>query len=162
MGLSSQVKATWLFQRRGIVRVGTNADWVAGGNFNIFNIAAGPINVYSMWGHVTVGCTGALLVPVITFTPVLGAASNICTLAVGAAHAAGTILTWSGLLAGVLAPTAGAGHGQAGVVESFDGGPILMMPGILSITNAPADATAVIDWYMEYQPVTGAAVVTVL
>ncbi|GAJ04613.1 unnamed protein product, partial [marine sediment metagenome] len=67
-----------------------------------------------------------------------------------------------GLLLGVLAPTAGLGHGQAGVVESFDGGPILMMPGVLIIVNATADATAEIDWYMRYEPILPTSLVTVL
>lgn len=162
MSLSSLVKELYLRQEQGIVRVGTNADYTPGGNFNIFNIAGGPILLYSMWGHVRVACTGALLVPLITLNPTIGAATNICTVAVGAAHAVGVVLTWSGLLAGVLAPTAGVGHGQAGVVESFDGGPILMMPGVLLITNATADATAEIDWYMHFKPVLETSLVTVL
>jgi len=163
MSLSGVIRSTYLQQQRGIVRIGTNADYTPGGNFNIFNIAGGPILVYALWGHVRVVCAANVLVPVITHTPTIGAAgSAICTLAVGAAHAVGVVLTWSGLLAGVLAPTAAVGHGQAGVVESFDGGPIIIMPGITSITNATADATAEIDWYMTYKPVLDSCVVTVL
>jgi len=162
MSLSSIVKASWLAQRKGIGRIGTNADYTPGGNFNIFNIAGGPIAVYAMWGHVRIACTGATLVPRIDLNPTIGAASALCALAVGAAHAVGVVLTWSGLLLGVLAPTAGLGHGQAGVVESFDGGPIVMMPGVLLITNATADATAQIDWYMIYEPVLETSLVTVL
>ncbi len=147
-------KAIYAMQEKGIARIGTNGDYTPGGNFNIFTVT-GQVVVTNMWGHVRVACTGALLVPLPTHTPTIGAAgSAICTVAVGAIWPLGTVLTWSGLLAGVLAPTAGVGHGQAGVVESFDGGGIILMPGILSIVNATADATAVIDWYVTYKPVT--------
>lgn len=156
------IKAMRLQSEKGIVRVGTNADWDPGGNFNIFTIAGGPILLYSMFGHVRVACTGNVLVPRIDLDPTIGAATAICTLAVGAIWPLGTILTWSGLLAGVLAPTAAVGHGQAGVVESFDGGPIIMMPGVMLITNATADVTAEIDWYMTYKPVLETCLVTVL
>jgi len=162
MSFSTNVKAILSQAAKGIVRVGTNADYTPGGNFNIFGITGGPILISAMWGHVRVACTGALLVPLITLNPTIGAASALCTVAVGAAHALGTVLTWSGLLAGVLAPTAGLGHGQAGVVESFDGGPIIVMPGVLLITNATADATAEIDWYMRYEPAVQGANVAVL
>ncbi len=159
------LKAIWNQQEKGLTRVGTNGDYTPGGNFNIFNFA-GPAIITAMWGHVRVACTGALLVPLPTFTPTIGAAGTaICTIAVGAAHALGVILTWDGLLAmlaSVLAPTAGVGHGQSGPVESFDGGGILVEAGILSIVNATADATAEIDWTIMFKPVDGNANVTIL
>ena len=131
------------------VRLGTNADWVAGGNFNIFTITGGPIRITSMFGHVVVACTGALLVPVLTFTPTGGgAATNICTLAVGAIWPVNSVLTWNGLLATALVATIGVGHGATGV-ETFAGA-LTFVPGVIRVTNAPADATAVIDWYISY------------
>jgi len=162
MSFTTDVKSILQNAAKGIVRVGTNADYTPGGNFDIFQIIDGPVLISAMWGHVRVACTGAVLVPLITLNPTIGAASALCTVAVGAAHAVGVVLTWSGLLLGVLAPTAGLGHGQAGVVESFDGGPIIVMPGVLLITNATADATAEIDWYMRYQPAIPGARVDVL
>jgi len=112
-----------------------------------------------MFGLVTVACTGALLVPVITFTPTGGgAASNICTLAVGAIHPINRVLAWNGLLATALVGTIGIGHGATGV-ETF-AGVLTMIPGVISITNAPADATAVIDWYISYIRSVQASVVT--
>lgn len=164
MSFQSVVKNASQFQERGIVRIGTNADYTPGGNFNIFNIAGGPILVTNMWGHVRVACTGALLVPLVQFDPTIGAVSALCTLAVGAAHAIGVVLTWNGTLAGVLAPTAAVGHGQAGPasIESFVAGYIMLMPGIILIVNATADATAEIDWYMTYKPVLAESLVTVL
>ena len=132
------------------VRLGTNADWAAGGNFNIFTITGGPIRITSMFGHVVVACTGALLVPVLTFTPTGGgAATNICTLAVGAAWPINTVLMWNGLLATALVASIGIGHGATGV-ETFAGA-LTFVPGVIRVTNAPADATAVIDWYISYQ-----------
>lgn len=162
MGLKALIGSIWLAAQKGIVRVGTNADYTPGGNFNIFNISGGPILVNAMWGHVRVACTANVLVPRIDLDPTIGAASPLCALAVGAIWPLGTVLTWSGLLVGVLAPTAGLGHGQAGVVESFDGGPIILMPGVILITNATADATAEIDWYMRYEPILPTSLVTVL
>ena len=102
-----------------------------------------------MFGHVVVACTGALLVPVLTFTPTGGgAATNICTLAVGAIWPVNSVLTWNGLLATALVATIGVGHGATGV-ETFAGA-LTFVPGVIRVTNAPADATAVIDWYISY------------
>ncbi len=155
-------EALWLQQEKGLTRIGTNGDYTPGGNFDIFNFA-GPVVLTAMWGHVRVACTANILVPLPTHTPTIGAAgSAICTVAVGAIWPLGTVLTWSGLLAGVLAPTAGVGHGQAGVVESFDGGGIILEAGVLSIVNATADATAVIDWTIMFKPVDASANVTIL
>ena len=161
MSDDAMLQAIWLQQEKGLTRPGTNADW-GGANFNIFNFE-GPAKITAMWGHVRVACTANILVPLPTFTPTIGAAgSAICTIAVGAIWPLGTILTWSGLLAGVLAPTAAVGHGQAGVVESFDGGGINVEAGILSIVNATADATAEIDWTIMWKPVGASADVTIL
>ncbi|MBA7705329.1 hypothetical protein ES703_114157 [subsurface metagenome] len=152
MSFTTDVKAILQNAAKGIARIGTNADYTPGGNFDIFQIIDGPVLISAMWGHVRVACTANVLVPLITLNPTIGAASPLCTLAAGLIWPLGTLLTWSGLLAGVLAPTAGLGHGQSGVVESFDGGPIIVMPGVLLITNATADATAEIDWFMRYEP----------
>jgi len=163
MSFNDEVDSVFLRQEKTARRIGTNADFTPGGNFNIFRVTGGPIKITFMFGHVTIACTGAVLVPLIQFTPTLaGAASALCTVAVGAAHAQNVVLMWDGLLASVLAPTAGVGHGQSGGVESFDGGTILVMPGIISIVNATADATAVIDWYMSFIPLTAESAVTVL
>ncbi len=155
------LKKIWLQQEKGLTRVGANADW-GGANFNIFNFA-GPAIITAMWGHVRIACTANILVPLPTYTPTIGAAgSAISALAVGAIWPLGTILTWDGLLASVLAPTAGVGHGQSGPVESFDGGGIFVEAGILSIVNATADATAEIDWTIMFKPIDDRANVTIL
>jgi hypothetical protein len=164
MSHSEEQALIYLRQERTLRRIGTNADYTPGGNFNIFTITGGPIKITGMFGHVRIACTGAALVPLITFTPTGGgAASAMCTVAVGAAHAINVVLAWDGTLAGVLAPTVGVGHGQAGPAsaQGFVAGGIMAIPGIISITNATADATAVIDWYMSFFPLTEAASVTI-
>jgi len=166
MSLSSITKATWTITEKGAVRVGTNADYTPGGNFNIFTIAGGPVIIREMFGHVRVACTGALLVPLLAFTPTGGGAQTaVCALAAGAAWPINTMLAWSGLVAGVLTPTATIGHSDAltAGTEGFAAGSVLkLLPGIIAITNATADATAEIDWYITYKPLSTAAIITPL
>lgn len=137
-------------QETNIVRVGTNADWVGAGNFNIFTIAGGPIRITSLFGHVTVAATGAAATPLFSFTPTGGGAlSNMCTIAVAAAWAINSVLMWNGLLATALVATIGIGHGATGV-ETF-AGHLTLLPGVIRITNAgAADATLVVDFYMSF------------
>jgi hypothetical protein len=155
MAEDTSAKAAYQVSPKGVRRVGANADWPGGAhNFNIFGIYQGCIKVTALFGHVRVGCTGALLVPVLAFTPTGGGAlSNICTLAAGAIWPINTVLAWSGLLAGILTPTVGIGHGDAATAtEGFNGGYLTFVPGIISVINATADATAQIDWYIRYEP----------
>lgn len=167
MSLKGELLTILQNKERTIFRTGTNVDFaIPPVNVNLFNIAGGPIAVTGMFGHVTVAFTGALVTPLLQYFPAVtgvGGVTAICTVAVGAAHAVDVILTWDGLLASVLAPTVGLGHGQSGPVESFDGGYILMLPGVVRMNNAGgADATAVVNWYMTYRPLNPATVVTVL
>ena len=148
-------------------RIGTNADWAGAVNFNIFNIAGGPARVTGLFGHVTVACTNNILVPLLSYYPaVTGIAgiTAIAAIAAGAIWPLDTILAWDGTLLGVLAPTVGIGHGQAGAASAqcFVAGYIDMLPGVIVVVNAPVDATAVIDWYLSYKPLSPATVVTVL
>jgi hypothetical protein len=137
-------------------RVGTNADYTPGGNFNIFSITGGPVRVTGMFGHVRVACTGNALVPLLSYYPLvtgIGSITAIATIAVGAIWPVDTILVWDGTLADVLAPSVGLGHGQAGPAstECFVAGYIDMLPGFITVVNATADATAEIDWYVSYK-----------
>ena len=135
---------------RPVVRVGTNADWVAAGNFNIFTITGGPIRITALFGHVTTAFTGATATPLFSFTPTGGGAlTNMCTIAVAAAWPINSVLMWNGLLATALVASIGIGHGATGV-ETFAGA-LTLVPGVIRITNAGAgDATGVVDFYMEY------------
>lgn len=152
-------------QFKTIRRTGVATDWTGGVNFNIFGIYNACILVRRIWGYVRVACANNILVPFLNFTPVGGVgASALCTLAAGAAHAANVILTWSGIAAGVLTPTAALGHSAVSgtATETWTAEWMILVPGIISITNAPVDATAVIDWYMTYTPGDPSASVTVL
>lgn len=132
------------------VRIGTNADWVAGGNFNIFTITGGPVRITSLFGHVVTAFTGAVPTPLLSFTPTGGGAlTNICAIAVAVAWPVNTLLMWDGLLATALVASIGVGHGATGV-ETFAGA-LTFVPGVIRVTNAGgADATAVVDWYVSY------------
>jgi hypothetical protein len=136
-------------------RVGKSTDWTGAANFNIFQVLGADISIKRIWGHVTTACTGALLVPYLNFTPTGGGATTaLCALAVGSAWPINTILTWSGTVAGVLTPTSVIGHSAASgtATETFSGNELLMVPGIIGVVNAPVDASAAIDWYIEFTP----------
>ena len=143
------------------VRIGTNADWAAAGNFNLFTITGGPILITSLFGHVTVAATGANATPLFSFTPTGGGAlTNMCTIAVAAAWAINSVLMWNGLLATALVASIGIGHGATGV-ETFAGS-LTAIPGIIMTTNAgAADATLVVNFYMRYLKCRQESVVTV-
>ena len=135
-------------------RYGKATDWT-GANFNIFQVLGGAISIKRIWGVLTTACTGALLVPYLNFTPTGGGATTaLCALAVGGAWPINTILTWSGVNAGVLTVNSAIGHTQASgtATETFSGNELLMVPGIIGIVNATTDASAVIDWYIEFTP----------
>jgi hypothetical protein len=142
-------------------RVGKSTDWT-GSNFNIFQVLGGNITIKRIWGHLTTACTGATLVPYLNFTPTGGGATTaLCALAVGSAWPINTILTWAGTVAGVLTPTSVIGHSAASgtATETFSGNELLMVPGIIGIVNATTDASAVIDWYIEFTPADSSSVI---
>ena len=142
-------------------RYGKATDWT-GANFNIFQVLGGAISIKRIWGVLTTACTGATLVPYLNFTPTGGGATTaLCALAVGGAWPINTILTWSGVNAGVLTVNSAIGHTQASgtATETFSGNELLMVPGIIGIVNATADASAVIDWYIEFTPCDSSSVI---
>lgn len=165
MALNSEVDLIFIRQEKTQRRIGTAADYVVGGNFNIFQIVGGPISITWMMGHVTNVFAG-VATPLITFTSALsGAASNMCTVAGAVAWPLNTLLVWTGLLAGALIATATIGHSQAGLAETemWNGGEIRCVPGTIGITNAGgADATGVLDWYLSYIPLTPISEVVIL
>ena len=167
MGLKGEILTILQNAERTLPRTGTNADYTPGGNFNIFSITGGPVRVLGLFGHVRVACTGNALVPLLQYFPAVtgvGAVTAIAAIAVGAIWPLDTILTWDGTLLGVLAPSVGLGHGQAGPAsaEGFVASYVDMLPGTIRVLNATADATAEIDWYITYKLLTGASVVAVL
>jgi hypothetical protein len=158
-------RATYQYALKATRRLGQAGDWVPGGNFNIFQVVNGCVLIKRIWGHVTTACANNVLVPFLNFTPTGGGgATALCALAAGAAHAINVVLTWSGVVAGVLTPTATLGHSAASgtATETFSGSDLICVPGIISITNATTDATAVIDWYIQYWPAAPNALVIAL
>ncbi len=151
------------YMRKGVRRVGTNADM--GANFNIFNIANAGISIHRIWAIVTIAFTGNLYVPFLLFTPAGGgAASAMSVLKVGAIDALDVIHTWSGAQAGVMTNGSMLGHTDPNGVgtETFGGSDILCAPGIISVTNAGGDATGAVDWYIDFTPGDPVAEVTPL
>lgn len=154
MGLAANVKTTYLRQEKTVRRIGTNADW-GGEDFNIVTITGGPVRVTDIWGHVTTACTGATLVPLLEFNPAgEGATTVIAAIAAGAIWPENTILAWDGSFNGALSPTRGIGHAQATEDEGFQGAYMIFVPGTILVVNATTDATAVIDWYISWKPLT--------
>jgi hypothetical protein len=149
------VRKTFEYSLKTTRRIGTALDFVAGGNFNIFSIQNSCILIRKMWGHVTVVGAG-VATPFFNFTPVGGVGpSAFCALAVAAAWAADSLVTWSGVQAAALTLVGQVGHSvpSGGANETWLGSDIICCPGIVSITNAAgADATLVIDFYIQWYP----------
>jgi len=152
--------------RRPGLAAGVGGDWSPAADFAIFTITGGPIRIVSLFGHVTAVFAGANAIPLITY----GAANALCVVAVAAAFALNSLLVWDGSLtavSGVLRATAALAHNQssdsigtAATAESWAGS-ILCIPGVIWIVNVggAADATGVVDWYIEYVPQTDDALV---
>ena len=173
MAFNDEVDQIFLRQERTVRRVGRVAgvggDWSPAADFQIFTIAGGPVKITSMFGHVTAVFAGANAIPLIC----IGAANPLCVVAVAAAFALDSLLVWDGSLtaaSGVLRETVNLLHSQSsdsvgtpGTAESWTG-PILCMPGIITIVNVggAADATGVVDWYLSYIPLVQAASVVAI
>ena len=152
--------------RRPGLAAGVGGDWSPAADFPIFTISGGPVKIISLFGHVTAVFAGANAIPLITY----GAANALCVVAVAAAFALNSLLVWDGSLtavSGVLRATAALAHSQSsdsvGTPASAESwtGPIFCIPGNLNIVNVGGadDATGVVDWYIEYVPMTQDALV---
>jgi len=175
MSFSDEQTLTYLRQEKVVRRVGigpgVGGDWSPAANFNIFNIAGGPVKITGIWGHVTAVFAGNAT-PIVSHTPTGGVAANMCVIAGAAAYALNTFLTWDGSLtavSGVLRASGSVGFTQStdsvglpATAESW-AGPIVAVPGIIRITNGwAADATGMVDWYLSYIPMIDGATVTPL
>lgn len=161
---TAHMSRTQLFQTRAfrtVRRPGLPADLAAGVNFNIFNVS-GVILVQYMFGHVTTVIGAGAAVPLIAFTPTGGAAVPLCTVAVDiSTDAVNTIYTWSGLIGGVLTPSIQIGAADLAATAQWSGGMLILVGGIIRITNAVA-STGIIDWYISYLPLQDGTIVTAL
>lgn len=165
MSLSSLVRRNYWIpktERRAARAAGVGGDWSPAAGFNIFTITGGPVKITGIWGHVVAVFAGANATPIVAQTPTGGALANMSVIAVAAAFGLNTFLVWDGSLtavSGVLRASAAVGHvqatnsvGLAATAESW-AGPIIVVPGIISIVNAgAADATGQVDWYCEWAP----------
>ena len=143
-------------------RPGVAADFAAGLDFNIFNVS-GLIEIHYMFGIVTNLFGAGVSIPQIQFTPTGGIQVALSGAHAGLnAAAAGTVLTWTGLTAGALTSGAALGMSDVNANSDWDGGFITIPAGIIAITNAVADATGVVDWYIAYVPHMAATIVTLL
>jgi len=176
MSFNDQMDQVYLRQERTVRRigraVGVGGDWSPAANFNIFQITGGPIRITGMFGHVTALFAGNAT-PLIEHTPTGGGNSPLCVIAGAAAYALNTLLVWDGSLtgvSGVLRASTGVGHSQPSdsvgtpaTAETWAGGGIEIIPGIIRITNGgAADATGGVDWYLTYKPLTSESQVVVI
>ena len=152
-----------IFLRQSLIvrRAGVAADLVGGAAFNIFNVA-GPVLVHLFWGEVTTIIGAGLAVPRVQFTPTAGAQVPLCAAALSiAADVVGTIYTAPlGTIAAVLAPSPAIGHADT-AATGYSGSPLVLVAGIIAITNAVA-STGIVDWFIVYTPATDNSVVTAL
>jgi len=176
MAFNDQMDQVYLRQERTVRRIGrtvaAGSDWAVAANFNIFQITGGPIRITDMFGHVTAVFAGNAT-PLIEHTPTGGANSPLCVIAVAAAYALNTLLVWDGSLtavSGVLRASTGVGHSQPSdsvgtpaTAETWAGGGIDIIPGIIRITNGGGnDITGVVDFYLSYIPLTPESNVVVI
>jgi len=142
-------------------RPGTAAEWIAGADFNIFTVT-GVVVVSHCFGVCTTLIAGAI-VPFLEITTVVPAATvPLCTLAVSLdTDVAGTIYGWSGLIAGVLTPSA-VGAMELAAGNTWAGGLIVLTAGVINVDNAIASTAGVIDWYITYLPMTTDGEITIL
>ena len=133
---------------------GFEGEIVAGGpgvQGTLFTVAVGAVNVLLIFGHVTVAIVGAAT-PLLNFTPAVNA--TLVPIATGhasiAADAIDSIEHWNGTVADPLVESTSLGI--CGTAELAWAGGLLLPPGIITVGNAGAVATGVIDWYCAYVP----------
>ncbi len=143
-------------------RPGLAADFVPGADFDIFNVV-GVVLVADIFGIVTTVIGAGVLLPFLEITTLVPAATVPLCAVVGAginADVAGTMYRWNGVIAGALQVTAvGAADVQAG--DSWVGGLVILTAGVINVDTAVA-GTGVIDWYINYLPMSQDGEITVL
>jgi len=162
MSLTAIIKSTYLQQVKVSRRQGLAADWTAGANFNIFNVAGDSILVLNLWGIVTTLMGVGAAIPQFSFTPTGGAAVGMsAAMLTIAGDAAGSVYVWDGVTATVPAPAAQIGWADS-AEAGWNGDPGILPAGILRIVNAVACNAGVVDFYMAYMPCSVASQVTPL
>lgn len=155
---------TALFQSRAfrtVKRVGTTLDLTpasVGNGASLFTVT-GVVEVSQLFGVITVVIGAGLAVPRLQF---LNSAAGLVALCAAAASIAtlgvDTILTWTGLAAGLLTPSTVIGAGGGSAAEVFTG-TLKLSNGSVRLTNAVSAVSGKIDWYCRYIPVSDGALV---
>lgn len=162
MGLKGTLDSIYLAQRKVVLRAGLALDLTpasAGNGAALFTISGGPVLVYALFGQITTVIGAGAAVPRLQFlsgatlSGLCAAAASIATLPVS------TLLTWTGLLAGLLTPGVGLGHLDLTGAEAGFSSPLTFGVGSVRLTNAVSAVSGVIDWYLAYEPCTPAALV---
>ena len=114
---------------------------------------SGVVDVHFLFGVITTVIAGGLAVPRLQFVPTVGAVmvplSGIMASIAG--QAAGIIITWDGLLAGV--PAVSAQLGMSSTNEGvWAGGHLTLAAGQIVLSNTVDSLGGVIDWYAVYLP----------
>ncbi len=145
---------------RTVRRQGQAVD-LAGAAVNLFNVS-GVVEVHYMFGVCTTLIGAGAAVPRLQFTPTVGAAQvPLCAAAASiATDVAGTIYTWTGLVAGQLTPGGALGMSDVNGNSDWAGGFIVLTAGAIQLTNAVDALAGVIDWYIMYLPQLPGTVIT--
>lgn len=155
---------TYQYVDKCVRKVGLAADLTTvPGGANIFNIANAPVLVKNLFGVVTTIIGAGNAVPRLQHTPTGLAQVPLCAAAATiATDAVGTVYNIT-LVGGIVTLAPSAGLGVVLTDETYWGGAyIILLPGIIAMTNAVSAVTGVIDWYIVYQPCAPAALVTPL
>ena len=153
-GIKALAEATNLSEVKVCRHQGVEGDIVAAGpgvQTTIFTVANGAVNVLLIFGHVTVVIAGAAT-PLLNFTPNVNATLvPIATVHVSiGGDAIDSIQHWNGTVADALVQSTSLGI--CGTAELAWAGGLLLPPGIVTVGNAGAVATGVMDWYCAYVP----------
>ena len=152
--IAALAKNTNLSEVKVVKHQGVEGDIVAAGpgvQVTLFTVTKGAVNVLLIFGHVTVVIAGAAT-PLLNFTP----AVNATLVPIATVHAdidtdaVDTIEHWNGTVADALVESTSLGI--CGTAELAWAGGLLLPPGIITVGNAGAVATGVIDWYCAYVP----------
>jgi len=143
---------------RRLRRAGLAADLTALATVNIFQVADGDIVLNGIHGKVTtVIGAGAGTTIQLNHTPTAGAAQVLCLASAAiTGGAVNTIYTITGAV-GVAMTVGMIGVGVYQITNR-----LVLVPGIIGLVVAVLVNTGVIDWYLNYTPLTPAASVTAL
>ena len=158
MSFELLVESLYTTNRRPIRRDGLAADLTAVATVNIFQVAGGDIVLNGIHGKVTTVIGAAVGTTIqLNHTPTAGAAQVLCLASAAITNGAvNTIYTITGAVGVAMT----VGLIGVGVYELTNR--LVLVPGIIGLVVAVLANTGVIDWTLDYTPLTPAATITVL